>query len=193
MTRLTIYVAAALIAAGLIYGLGFSAGGDREIARASDAAIAASDAAQRSMGQRFAAYRAEVDDLAAKNRALAIKLGNAKATRRVVYRSIRQEIPNAITQDLAVSAGSEGHAGNRCAGLGPEFVRVWDTALDPNRAAVPPATGLAAGDAAAAVSAAGIGPAEVLANHVDNAELAADVRAQLQALIDWHLHGEAKP
>lgn len=192
--RLVCYTAALMFAA-LSYRLGYSAGGDRELARASAATVAASNAAVASESARFGSYRAQVEALRIEARDLQLALGKAKAERRVVYRSIREEVSHAVEKDATRSLArgavpSDG--GGHCA-LGAEFVRVWDAALDPAGAGVPGAAGLAPGDAAAALPSARFDAEDILANHVDNAELAADLRAQLQALIDWHLHGGESP
>ncbi|MDT0496512.1 hypothetical protein RM530_03920 [Algiphilus sp. W345] len=111
-----------------------------------------------------------------------------RAEARIVYRTIREEVPHVVTQIVRVPATPEAPA-CECPDRNEYsrgFVRVWNRALDPG---VPGTAGgptdAAGGADPADAAAAAVSTGDVLANHVDNAELWYDQRAQCQRLIEW--------
>lgn len=126
----------------------------------------------------------------AKQRDLEQQLATARAETRVVYRTIRKEIPNASI-DVAATV-SPGLAGAGSCQFGSDFVRVWDDASDPSRvsagaAGLPGTAGVTAAPPGGADPAVALDAEQLLSNHVDNAELSTEARDALNALIDWHL------
>lgn len=138
---------------------------------------------------------------AAAQRELEQQLDIARANTRVIYRTLRKEIPHAsfditpvapvvFTQRAPADAGVVGSGGCR---FGPDFVGLWDAASDPARAAasgagLPDAASLASAPTGDADPAQAVSVEQLLANHVDNAELGTEARDQLNALIDWHFN-----
>jgi len=96
---------------------------------------------------------------------LAAHLLEEQGRKKIVYRTIRQEVD---------------HVANRHACLfDAGFVVLWNDALAGRLSEA------AGGTDEAAISAGVVGAREVLGNHVDNAEQCAEQRAQLNALIDF--------
>ncbi|ROH88637.1 hypothetical protein ED208_12525 [Stagnimonas aquatica] len=189
MTLRIAFYTAIVVLAGTIYGLGYSAGADKALASATSRQLKSEEASAQLLGERLRRHQAEAKAAADENQRLELALGEARKQSRVVYRTIRQEVPHAVSEIIPLQKpGASSTAPGVCdASFGPGFVRVWDAASDPERADLSSSAGFAVGAAAEAVSAGRVDGKALLDNHIDNAELATEARGQLEALIDWHL------
>lgn len=144
----------------------------------SNAVAAAQLDEERAVTRQLAAALAD-------NTRLERDLAAARSDKQVIYRTIEKEVPRVVTKYIE-QPGDEPRDLPECP-VTRGFVGLWDDALFGR---MPAAAGLApgapaAGDADHAI-AAGIGRRELLENHVVNAQTCDAIRAQLNALIDWH-------
>ena len=149
--------------------------------------------------QRQAAAEQKLAAAQVKGEAVASRLQTEKEESNVVYRTLVREVPRVVTVYRPAPGASE-RALPRCV-FTRAYVGVWNAALRgaDELSASAGGAAAAAGGAGAAGGAAesastdagaevdsGLGQAEVLRNHVDNAAQCEGMRQQLDALIDWH-------
>lgn len=147
---------------------------------------AATERAAATAAQRLSAAQA-------RGELLAMQLAQARANARVVYRTIREEVPR-VTVVYRPAPGAPLEPVPRAV-FTVGFVGLWNRALFAGE--LPGAASESADSAAATHTAdpaldAGITEDDVLRNHVDNAQICSDIRAQLEALIAWHHHTDAR-
>lgn len=162
---LIVFAAAAVCAA--LYAAGYSAGLDSN----NKAHLAQTEAL---LDQMRARQR--------ENEQLTNDLNVARSRERVVYRTIREKAPDVdspVCEASVASGPAQWHVSR-------DFVRLWDDATFARVPASPGSTDHGPTRTGGAGESAGIGFAELLDNHIDNAEIASAVRRQCQALIDWH-------
>lgn len=164
-------IAAVAAACVSLYAAGYSAGFDSK-----NHAMTKSHLAQtKAMLDQIRAQQRE-------NEQLTDDLNAARGRDRIVYRTIREKARHVDSPacEAPVAGGpAQWHVSSY-------FVRMWD---DATFARVPESSGSADYGPArtgGAAPSSGIGFAELLNNHIDNAEIASAVRRQCQALIDWH-------
>lgn len=109
-----------------------------------------------------------------------------KSRSKTVYRTIRQEVPHVVTVYAEGSASDVVRMPGWVVPVG--FVRLWNAALigDLSDAATQPAGAAAIPDPADNPRVSGLNAADLLGNHIDNAEQYDACRQQLGALIAWH-------
>lgn len=169
-TLSVLLIVVVVAACAVVYDAGYSAGRDH---------LQASVTKQQLELERQ--QRQALASLQARNDQLTQDLSAASRSAQVVYRTIREQVPHVVKQVVEIPVESV-----RDCRVTRGFVWLWD---DASVGRVPEAAGSAAhgpartGEAGSPVD---IGFHDLLANHVDNAEIAGDVRRQCQTLIDWH-------
>lgn len=164
----------------LVYVNGCQQGQKLSDAKAEQAAAALNDEHQRALLGQIAYGRKELARAEQASRQLLSEQGKT----RVVYRTIRQEVPHVIHDHPSLSNTAALAAD--CS-LGADLVSLWNRALDPLGAVAQPAAGDPAAAAGNAAAAEAFGLEQLLGNHIDNAELCTTTRQQLNALIDYEL------
>lgn len=120
----------------------------------------------------------------------AAELVEQQQATQVIYKTIERRIPYAVTQYIE-RPGAPVQAVPECI-YTRAFVRVWN---DANTATVsdaarvdadPPASADPVAAESAGLERENIDSADILRNHVDNAEQCTGIRQYLNALLDWH-------
>lgn len=129
--------------------------------------------------------RSELQVQIQRNAALSKAYETEKQKAKTVYRTIRQEVPRVVEKYIERPGSPAADVPAWVVTRG--FVRVWNEGLS---GAVSASTAGSAGPAATADPVddqrVGIAAADILGNHVDNAEQYSECRRQLTALIQWH-------
>ncbi|HEU4601563.1 MAG TPA: hypothetical protein VFS24_06330 [Steroidobacteraceae bacterium] len=125
--------------------------------------------------------RDEEARLTNENTRLTVALQAERNRDHIVYRTITQKVPYVVKEFVHLPATSDAHCTVR-----NDFVWLWN---DATFARVPSTAGSTADGPARAGDAqadSGIGAADLLGNHVANAEVNNQIRSQCERLIQWH-------
>jgi type II secretory pathway pseudopilin PulG len=178
LIELIVALALLLVLVGGPYWLGWSHRGSVDDA-----------AASRTLAAQQAHYEQQLAELQARGEAIAARKIADDASAQINYRALREEVPRVTTIRPAPAASCPAAAALPArAEFSVGFVGVWNDALAAAADDLPARPSGAAGAASGpdpALTPTDVDQADVLSNHIDNAEQYAGCRRQLDALIDW--------